>query len=97
MKCTGMRCLAVVFVTLILGFAVSCDDEKELICCTCRCFTVVNPTLGTEQVEDRETEGKGISCNSACRDECEATNWDLRQHARIPCDENPNSGGDTSP
>ena len=95
MERMGLKCLALLVVPLILALSISCDDDGKLVCCQCTCYTVVNPTLGTTKEEVRPVEGNGINCESECRYSCEETNWTLRKHAKVVCNDK-NSDDDTS-
>ncbi len=81
----GLRCLALIIVPLVLTATVSCDDEEELVCCQCTCYTVINPTLGTEEEETEIVSGKGISCKAECSNHCSQMNWDIRAHSKVDC------------
>ena len=81
----GMRCLALIIVPLVLSVTLACDDDDELVCCQCTCYTVINPVLGTEEENVETISGKGISCEAECRNTCDSMNWDIRYHAKVNC------------
>jgi hypothetical protein len=61
--------------------------EGDLVCCNCVCYTIINPTLGTEEQEEVLISGKDISCESECRAACARMNWNIQRYYRIPCPE----------
>jgi hypothetical protein len=96
MERKGLKCLALLLVVpLILALNVSCDDDDKLVCCQCTCYTVINPTLGTKEEENRPVEGNGINCETECRYACGETNWELSRHTKIECSEK-NKGTDAN-
>ncbi len=60
-------------------------DTDKLICCRCTCFTVIDSTLGTEEVREQMVSGVSISCDQQCLNVCEQFGWDIRAFAKVQC------------